>query len=538
MRQSSERSNESPLSFVLLSFVLSPSMAIYDAIIGLEVHVQLKTKSKMFCGCDNTGDTQPPNTTVCPICLGHPGTLPVANEQAIKWSAMTAMALNCEIPEISKFDRKHYFYPDLPKGYQISQFDQPIGINGKVTVTLEDGSTKDIRLNRLHLEEDAAKLTHSDQGSFVDYNRGGTPLMEIVTEPDIENAEQAKAYLQELRAIVRYLGVSDADMEKGNMRCDVNISLRPRDIEDERLFTKTEIKNVNSFRAVERVIKYEIARQTELWDEGNPPSITTTRGWNDTEQRTEDQREKEDSADYRYFPEPDLPPLHFGYNLTDEQKEQGLIDLRLLEAEIPELPAKKRVRFVSEYGMNPTDINELVYDADLIGYLENVISELESWAGDEKIDWDAEKAKLIKSAAGWLTSKLMKLLLDEHLPAGQAGKTVQDTNVTAENFAEMIIMLHKGTINSSIGQKVLQIMHEKGGDPSNIVTDNNWGQVNDEGALEEAIKKVITANEGPVADYKAGKENAIQFLLGQVMKETQGKANPQTVIELLKKNLS
>ena len=506
-------------------------MAVYDPIIGLEVHVQLKTKSKMFCGCDNSGDSKPPNTTVCPICLGHPGTLPVANEEAIKWSAMTAMALNCEIPEISKFDRKHYFYPDLPKGYQISQFDQPIGINGKVTVTLEDGTKKDIRINRLHLEEDAAKLTHSDQGSFVDYNRGGTPLMEIVTEPDISSAEEAKAYMQEIRAIVRYLGVSDADMEKGNMRCDVNISLRPRDIEDERLFTKTEIKNVNSFRAVERTIKYEIARQTELWDEGNPPSQLTTRGWNDTEQRTDEQRIKEDAADYRYFPEPDIPPLHFGYNLNEEQKAQGLIDLRELEVQIPELPEKKRDRFISEYGLSSTDINAIVYDVDLAGYLENVISELENWAKDADVDWEKDKGKLIKSASGWLTSKLMKLLIDEN-------KTIKDTKVDGENFAELITMMHQGAINSSIGQKVLEIMHKTGGDPSNIVVDKNWRQLNDAGALAEAIKKVIVKHEGPVNDYKEGKENAIQFLLGQVMKETQGKANPQAVMELLKKHLS
>lgn len=513
-------------------------MSVYDPIIGLEVHVQLKTKSKMFTPVDNRGDELPPNTAISPYCLAHPGTLPVANQQAIEWSAMTAMALNCEIPEVSKFDRKHYFYPDLPKGYQISQFDQPIGINGKVKVTLEDGEQSEIRINRLHLEEDAAKLTHSDQGSFVDFNRAGTPLMEIVTEPDIRSAEQAKAYLQELRAIVRYLGVSDADMEKGNLRCDVNISLRPRDIDDNRLFPKTEIKNVNSFRAVERAIKYEIARQTELWDEKNPPSITTTRGWNDSEQRTEEQREKEDSADYRYFPEPDLPPIRFGYNLNEEQQEEGIIDLRLLEVELPELPAKKRDRFMQEYGLTPMEVNAFVYDADLAGYLENVISELQNWAKDANIDWEKEKAKLIKSASGWMTSKLLKILLDEDQSAGQTGKTIKDTKADPENFAELITMLHKGEINSSIGQKVLLIMHQTGGDPSNIVETKGWGQVNDEGALEEAAKKAIENNPKVVDDYKSGTENAIQFLLGQVMKETQGKANPQAAIEMLKKLLS
>jgi aspartyl-tRNA(Asn)/glutamyl-tRNA(Gln) amidotransferase subunit B len=485
----------------------------------------------MFVGVNNDSEELPPNTAVSPFCLAHPGTLPVANEQAIKWSAMTAMALNCEVPEVSKFDRKHYFYPDLPKGYQISQFDQPIGVNGKLKLTLEDGSQVDIRVNRLHLEEDAAKNTHSDQGTFVDYNRAGTPLMEIVSEPDITGPEEAKAYLQEIRSIVRYLGVSDANMDKGNMRCDVNISLRPRDLEDKRLFPKTEIKNVNSFRAVERSIKYEIARQTELWDEGNPPEITITRGWNDTLQKTEAQREKEDAADYHYFPEPDIPPMRFGYNIDEAQKEAGVIDLRLLEAELPELPGKKRDRFMQEYGISAVDVNELISEPKLAGYLENIISELESWAKDEKIDWDKNKSKLIKSASGWLTSKLMKILVDEE-------KSIEDTKADAENFAELITMLHKGEINSSIGQKVLLEMHKTGGDPSNIVETKGWGQVNDEGALQEVITKVIAANVGPVADYKSGKENALQFLLGQVMKETQGKANPQSVMELLKKELS
>lgn len=507
-------------------------MATYETVIGLEVHVQLKTKSKMFCGCDNAGDEKPPNTTVCPICLGHPGTLPVANEQAVKWSVMSAMALNCEIPQISKFDRKHYFYPDLPKGYQISQYDQPIGVNGKITVTLEDGTTKEIRVHRLHLEEDAAKLTHSDKGSFVDFNRAGTPLMEIVSEPDIRSAEEAKAYLQEMRAIMRYLGVSDADMEKGHMRCDANISLRPTDIDDPRqLYPKTEIKNVNSFRHVERALKYEITRQTELWEEGSPPDETTTRGWNDTEQRTEEQRTKEEAADYRYFPEPDLPPLHFGYNLSEEEVKKGIIDIRHLEAELPELPAKKRERFMKEYGLPPASINYIVYDADLAGYFEQVVSELHDWAHNLKeVDWDKEKSKLIKSAAGWLDSKLMKLVADEE-------KTIKDTKVTPENFAELITMLHKGEINSSIGQKVLEFMHKKGGDPSNIVQDNNWGLVTDTGALEEAAKKAIDANPDAVSDFKAGKENALQFLLGQVMKETKGQAAPEAVMKILKDNL-
>lgn len=507
-------------------------MSEYDAIIGLEIHVQLKTKSKMFCSCDNSGEEQPPNTTICPICMGHPGTLPVVNKEAVLWGAKTALSLNCEIPVESKFDRKHYFYPDLPKGYQISQFDQPIGVKGKVNITREDGSTKEIRIHRLHLEEDAAKLIHSDKGSFVDYNRAGTPLMEIVTEPDISSPEEAKIFMQELRAIVRCLNVSDADMEKGHLRCDVNISLRPRDIEDQRLFPKTEIKNVNSFRAVERALKYEIARQTELWNKNDAPQITTTRGWNDSEQRTEDQRSKEDSADYHYFPEPDIPPLLFGYNINEQEKKHDVIDLRNIESSLPELPPQKRQRFMEEYGLSGADLNVILYDNELAGYLEQVISELRDWVSNSpKLDWDKDKSKLIQSATGWLSSKLLKLLTDKKT-------AIEQCKINPENFAELIKMLYQHEINSSVGQKTMQIMLETGGDPSNIVDDNNWRQVSDSSELLRAVRQAIKENPDPVADYRKGKENSLQFLLGQVMRISGGKANPQTVIEILKQELS
>ncbi|MBI4122311.1 MAG: Asp-tRNA(Asn)/Glu-tRNA(Gln) amidotransferase subunit GatB [Parcubacteria group bacterium] len=505
-------------------------MASYEVVIGLETHVQLKTQSKMFCTCVRGGDDLPPNVSVCPVCMGHPGTLPVTNRQAIEWGIKMALALGCEIPVQSKFDRKHYFYPDLPKGYQISQFDQPIGINGKLMVTRDDGQVSEIGIERLHLEEDAAKLLHSDAGSLVDYNRAGTPLMEIVTKPHFRHADEAKAYLQELRAIARYMGVSDADMEKGQLRCDVNISLRPVDWPKDRFSPKTEIKNVNSFRAVERAIKYEIARQTELWNEGKAPMVTTTRGWNDALQATEEQRTKEDAADYRYFPDPDLPPLRFVYGKTAADA-ADVIDVQLLEVQIPELPAKKRQRFTSEYSLTQAESNALVYDQALAGYFENIVSELQAWVGDTKgMDWEKEKGKLVKSAAGWLTSKLLKLLADK-------GQSLADTKATPENFAELIVMLQTNAINSSTGQKVLEFMNEKGGDPSNIVADNNWGQISDTGALDAIVAQVINANAKSVADYKAGKQNALQFLLGQVMKESKGKANPQTATELLKKSL-
>ncbi len=493
----------------------------YEVIIGLETHVQLKTKSKMFCACDNSGDQQPPNTTVCPVCMGHPGTLPVANRQAIEWGVKTALAINCDIPEQSKFDRKHYFYPDLPKGYQISQYDQPVGSNGKLIITLEDGTTKEIGIERLHLEEDAAKLTHSDQGTFVDFNRGGTPLMEIVSKPHIRSADEAKAYMQELRSIVRTLGVSDADMEKGNMRCDVNISLRPTEWEDTRFSPKTEIKNVNSFRHVERAIKFEIERQTELWEAGVPPQITTTRGWNDATQQTEEQRTKEGAADYRYFPDPDLPPLRFKPE-----------DIEKLAASLPELPGKKRERFMKEFGLTLMDSNTITNDHDVANYFEQVVSELESWAGDTKgIDWKKDKKKLVKSASGWLSSKLMKVLAD-------AEESIKETKVTPENFAELITMLHTGAINSAVGQQVLEFMSKKGGDPSNIVADQGLSQISDSGEMQKIVDEVLAANAKSVADYKAGKENALQYLLGQVMRASKGKANPQTATELLKKSLS
>jgi len=492
-----------------------------ESIIGLEIHVQLKTKSKMFCGCDNTGEDQPANTTVCPICMGHPGVLPVANRQAIDWSVMSSLALNCQVSEFSKFDRKNYFYPDLPKGYQISQFDKPIGLGGYLLIETKDG-TKKIGLTRLHLEEDAAKLQHSPEGkwSYVDYNRSSTPLMEIVTEPDMRTPEEAKTFVQELRLMMRHLGVSDADMEKGHLRCDANISLRP--VGQDKLYPKIEIKNLNSFKSVERALEYEIKRQTKLWEEMKAPEVQSTRGWDEAKQITEEQRTKEEAHDYRYFPEPDLPPLLF----TPE-------DIEAARARLPELPQAKRARFIDMYGLAPADAKIITEDKDLANYTEQVISELRAWLlsleqveGTEEEIWEKNKQKLVKLVSGWLVNKLMALL-------NESNTSIKNCKITPENFAEMITLIYQNKLNSATAQVVLKKMFDLGSDPSQIIEEGGLAQTSDEGEIEKIVDKIISANPDPVADYKKGKMQAIKFLVGQVMKESKGKVNPQTAEELL-----
>ncbi|MFA6376242.1 MAG: Asp-tRNA(Asn)/Glu-tRNA(Gln) amidotransferase subunit GatB [Candidatus Paceibacterota bacterium] len=493
-------------------------------IIGLEIHVQLKTKSKMFCGCDNSGEDKPANTTVCPICMGHPGTLPVANRQAIEWSVMAAQAINCSIPEISKFDRKSYFYPDLPKGYQISQYDQPIGTKGYLDIETKDG-TRRIRINRLHLEEDAAKNFHSADGksTLVDYNRSSTPLMEIVTEPDVRTAAEAKTFVQELRLIMRYLGVSDADLEKGHLRCDANISLtdQPADnIVFEKLSPKTEIKNINSFRSIERAVEYEIKRQTELWQKGTPPTQQSTRGWNDDKGITEGQRTKEEASDYRYFPEPDLPPLHFKPGLPDS------IDVEKIKAMIVELPQARRQRLISEYGLTADNAKILTDDKKLAEYFENTTSELRAWLltlneteGTEDEIWEKNKAKLAKLTGNWLLNKLSAIK--------------QTHEITPENFAEFITLVYENKINSTIAQKVLEIMAQTGKDPSVIVDEEKLGQGAEPIDLEAVIDKIMAAHPAEVQQYKNGKTTLIQFFIGQAMRETKGAADPESLKKVL-----
>lgn len=548
-----------------------------EPVIGLEIHIQLKTKSKMFCSCDNAGEDAPPNTTVCPICLGHPGTLPVLNRQALRLGILMGLALNCEIPAVSKFDRKNYFYPDLPKGYQISQYDEPVCREGWLEIDIpaknpDERRYAKIRITRAHLEEDAAKLMHElpsqinnpsysplisggdtpdsplkltgdeaglqqkngrEKWSYVDFNRSGTPLLEVVTEPDFHSPLEARVFLQELRLIARYLGISDADMEKGHLRCDANISLREV-IDDparenawaSQLNPKIEVKNINSFRAVERALEYEIARQKRAWGEGHPPKLQSTRGWDDVAGATVEQRTKEEAHDYRYFPEPDLPPVEPAL-LAEE-----------LRADLPELPRARRFRFQDMYGFSPEDTRVMVEEKELANYTEEVISELRGWLnsletvlGSEQEIWAHHKKKLGKLVSGWLLSKLAGLM-NKH------GIHWKRLKITPENFAEFITLLWESKIGSAAGQKILEKMLLEGIDPSQALEEGGLEQVSDEDELLKIVAKVTSENSDAVASFKAGKANAIKFLVGQVMKQSKGKANPQIAEELLRKKLA
>lgn len=495
-----------------------------EPVIGLEIHVQLKTKSKMFCSCSNKGENEPANTTICPICLGHPGVLPVPNKQAIEWAAKTALALGCEVPHHSKFDRKHYFYPDLPKAYQISQYDEPIGVRGSMSLRL-GGEERTIRIHRLHLEEDAAKLLHNEKGeSFVDYNRSGTPLMEIVTQADIRSPEEAGAFLRELRLIMRYLGVSDADMEKGHLRCDANISLRP--VGSKEFFPKTEVKNLNSFKAVERALAYEVRRQSEIWEEtGKAPKEQSTAGWDPDSGKTKILRGKEGSADYRYFPDPDIPELDFDAAWVNS-----------ITSEIPELPAELRRRFVSEYGFTAVDARTFASDPTLARYAEEVISELKVWltsrdpeASSEEI-WERDKQKLSKLVAGWMLSKLLGALR-------AIGASIADIKITPENMAELIAMVHERKVNAANALLILEEMVATGKDPSDILTEKDLGAMEDDGDLDGIVAGIVKNNPTQVREYQSGKAAVFQYFVGQVMKETRAKADPVVVAKLLKKAL-
>ena len=490
----------------------------YEAVIGLEIHVQLKTKSKMFCSCDNTGEDQPINTTICPICTGQPGVLPVPNQQAIDWGVMAARALDCRIPEFSKFDRKSYFYPDLPKGYQISQYDQPIGVDGHLTIHIGDHEHR-VGITRLHLEEDAAKLLHppGKPYSLVDFNRAGTPLAEIVTEPDLRTPEEARVFLQELRLLMRYLEVSDADMEKGHLRCDANISVRPKG--EVGLYPKTEIKNVNSFRSVERALQYEIERQTDLWELGTSETLQSTRSWDDKRGETILQRTKEGASDYRYFPEPDIPPLNFSNAY-----------LRDIESQIPELPAARRIRFADQYGLPRNDIEVLVNEKALGDYAEAVISELKAWSVAAGTSWENTGTMLIQQAANWLINRFQRLLTD-------AKQTIDDTTVTPENFAEFVKIIADGKVTNQAAQTLLDAMHKNGGDPSQLLDSLNLRQIDDATMLSAVVQTVLDENQQVAQDFRNGKDAALQFLIGRVMAGTKGKGNPQVIRTLLLEKL-
>ncbi len=477
----------------------------YEPVIGLEVHVQLGTKTKIFCACAVEFGAEP-NKNTCPVCMGWPGSLPVLNRKALEYGMKIGLALNCEINGRLKFDRKNYFYPDLPKAYQISQFDQPVNGKGWIEVEFKDAKgqvqKKKIGITRAHLEEDAGKLLHEGikDGSLVDYNRAGTPLLEIVSEPDIRSAEEAYAYLTALKAIVQYLGVSDCDMEKGQLRCDANVSIRP--VGQEKFGTKAEVKNLNSFRAVAKAIDHEIVRQAKILDEGGKVS-QETRLWNDDKGTTSLMRSKEEAHDYRYFPEPDLVP----FTISREAVEQ-------VRKTLPELPMERAERLSKSFGLSQYDAFVLVEEKPLADYFEAV----------------AAKKVNAKMASNWIQSELLALL-NTHK------KTISESPVSAEALAGLIALIDNNTISGKIAKDVLPEMFETGRSAEAIVKEKGLVQVTDTKLIEEVAARVIAANEKSVADFKAGKQNALGFLVGQVMKETQGKANPKLANEILIKKL-
>ncbi|MBU3964492.1 Asp-tRNA(Asn)/Glu-tRNA(Gln) amidotransferase subunit GatB [Patescibacteria group bacterium] len=504
----------------------------YIPTIGLEIHTELNTVSKMFCSCKNDSLEPRANINVCPVCMGHPGVLPVINQETIKKVVKTGIALNCKIAKNSQFERKNYFYPDLPKGYQISQYALPLCGKGFLEI-----NRKKIGITRIHLEEEAAKLIHQKDGSLVDFNRAGIPLMELVTEPDLTSAEEAYNFARELQLILRYLGVSSADMEKGQLRVEANISIKQNQkqksqnnksqinskfkIQNSKLGMKVEVKNLNSFRAVKKAIEYEIERQAGVLESGGAV-VHETRGWDDKKQITVSQRSKEESHDYRYFPEPDLPPLE----LSDDY-------ISIIKSEIPELPHIKRIRFKHEYFLKDEDIEIFVFNKDLGEYFEQVVSEFFAWLKDKdnKVIGDKEYQELAQIASNYILTDLTGLL---------AGMSVEDKKfrISAENFAEFISMLYKKEITSKIAKIVLKEMFDNGSDPSDVIEEKGLSQIDNKQELEKVIMEIIAANLRAVDDYKKGKANALQFLIGQAMAKTKGRANPEILEKLFTKSLN
>jgi len=477
----------------------------YEPVIGLEVHAQIRTKSKMFCGCSADYFDAPPNTHVCPVCLGLPGVLPVINQAAVEATLMTALALNCEIPEACKFDRKNYFYPDLMKGYQISQYDLPFSRNGWLTIEV-DGQTRRIGIERVHLEEDTARLLHRTDAhgraySLVDVNRSGVPLLEIVSKPDLRSAAEARAYLVKLHAILQALGISSGHLEEGAFRCDANISLRP--VGSTEFGTKTEIKNMNSFRAVYRALEYEIARQTAILEEGGQ-IVQETRGWVDDRGITVPQRSKEFAHDYRYFPEPDLPPVFISREWVAQ-----------LRARLPELPDARRERYQREYGLSAYDAGQLAGSHAIAQFFERTVALY-------------PKPKVV---ANWVQGELFRLLKDRET------LDLSDLRLTPEHLAELLTLVDRGVLSLALARQVFEEAFVTGERPEAIVQARGLAQISDTAELERVVDEVLATNPRPVADYRAGKEAALSFLMGQVMKATRGKANPSVVAELLRARL-
>lgn len=476
----------------------------YEAVIGLEVHTELQTKTKIFCSC-RTSFGADPNTNVCPVCLGLPGVLPVLNKKVLEYAVRAGLALNCEISHFSKFDRKNYYYPDLPKNFQTSQFDLPICEHGYLDVEVE-GEKRRIRITRAHMEEDAGKLVHHGTSitdsdySLVDYNRTGTPLLEIVSEPDMRSAKEAVAYMEKIRAILQYIGVSDCRMEEGSLRCDANVSVRP--VGQKELGTKTEIKNINSFKGVERAIEYEAMRQAELLEDGGKV-VQETRTWDEKEGITKSMRTKEEANDYRYFPEPDLVP----FTVSDEYIEN-------IRKSLPELPDARKERYMKEFGLSSEDAVFMTNDKDTSDYFEAAVA-----AGADP-----------KAAVNWLMGEFASQLSTEGIEIAKAP-------VSAENLAGLLKLISKGTISGKIAKKVFATMWKEGGKAEDIVKAQGLVQISDTAELSKLVDEVVGKNPKAVEDFKAGKKKAVGALVGQIMKATKGKANPRVINELLNKKL-
>ncbi len=472
----------------------------YEVIVGMEVHAQLLTKSKMFCSCSADYANAAPNTHVCPVCMALPGALPVINKAAVEATILTGLALNTKIAERAVFARKNYHYPDLPKGYQISQYELPLCLNGYVEIENDENKPKKIRIQRAHLEEDTGKLVHMGDYSLVDLNRAGVPLLEIVTEADIRSAEEAYRYLTKLRTILRYLGVSTADMEKGAMRCEANISVRPK---GQKTFgTKVEVKNLNSFRAVRNAIEYETKRHIAVLESGGRIKQVTM-GWNDAAGHTFVQRSKEEANDYRYFPEPDLPPLTVSREWVAE-----------IAQRLPELPDAKAKRFSKQYGLNAANVAILTSEQAIADWYEAAVNLY-------------PKPKVI---VAWFVGELFGI-------AREKGLTFQDGHVSPQNLVALLKLIANGTINRNTGKKVLAEMFDSGKAAQKIVADHGWAQVSDDTALTKIVGQIIVSHPAEVAKYRAGKKSLIGWFMGQVMSETRGKANPDVVRKLLRKIL-
>jgi aspartyl-tRNA(Asn)/glutamyl-tRNA(Gln) amidotransferase subunit B len=483
---------------------MSATATRYEVVVGLEVHAQVLTQSKMFCGCSTDYLTTPPNANTCPVCLGLPGSLPVINRRAVEATIRTALALNCEIPEFSKFDRKNYFYPDLPKGYQISQYDLPFSRNGHLDFDVK-GEARRSGITRVHLEEDTGKLQHAgaieeSQSSLVDFNRAGVPLMEIVSEPDLRSADEAREYVMRLRAILQYIGVNNGDMESGQLRCDANVSLRP--VGQAEFGTKVEVKNMNSFRAIHRAIEYEIGRQTEVLDTGGR-LVQETRGWNDARGLTVSQRTKEFAEDYRYFPEPDLPPL--------EVSREWVAEIR---SSLPELPAARRERFITAYGLTPYDASLLTSSKPMAAYFEETV----------------RLGAPAKAVANWILSDFSRLLNADH-------KEIEEASVKPTHLQQLIELIDSGVISGKMAKETFEVMY-RAPDPAPALTAlKGSSQISGDAELEAIAEQVIAENAKSVADFEAGKQQALKFLIGQGMKISKGRANPQRLEASLREKI-